>query len=74
MDILVESGTVPETNIAPEKGIPKKKIVFQASIFRCYVSFKEGNWIIFSTKPSKIFEFYRTLFCLNPTNSDYQNC
>ena len=37
--------TLPETNIlAPENGLKPQKetIVFQASIFRCYVSFREG--------------------------------
>ena len=35
--------TLPKTNIAPEnRPGPKRKLVFQASIFRCYVSFKEG--------------------------------
>ena len=31
--------TLPETNTAPEIGHPKRKLVFQPSIFRCYVSF-----------------------------------
>ena len=37
--------TLPETNIlAPENGLKPQEetIVFQASIFRCYVSFREG--------------------------------
>ena len=33
--------TLPETNIALEN--PKRKVVFQPSIFRCYVSFREGK-------------------------------
>ena len=28
------AGTLPETNIAPEIGLPKRKVVFQPSIFR----------------------------------------
>ena len=32
--------TLPKTNIAPENGPPKRKLVFQPSIFRCYVSFR----------------------------------
>ncbi len=36
--------TLPETNSSPLKiGHPKRKVVFQPSIFRCYVSFREGN-------------------------------
>ncbi len=34
--------TLPETIIAPEI-FSKRKLVFQPSIFRCYVSFREGN-------------------------------
>ena len=37
-------GTLPETNIAHENFIhPKRKLVFQPSIFRCHVSFREGK-------------------------------
>ena len=36
--------TLPETNSSHLKiGYPKRKIVFQPSIFKCYVSFREGN-------------------------------
>ena len=36
--------TLPETNSSPLKiGLPKRKIIFQPSIFRCYVSFREGK-------------------------------
>ena len=36
--------TLPETNSSPLKiGHPKRKLVFQTSIFRCYVSFREGS-------------------------------
>ena len=35
--------TLPETNISPEIGLPKRKVVFQPSIFRGYVSFREGS-------------------------------
>ena len=35
--------TLPETNSSHLKmGLPKRKVVFQSSIFRCYVSFREG--------------------------------
>ena len=37
-------GTLPETNIAPENRSSQKEIlIFQPSIFRCYVSFREGR-------------------------------
>ena len=36
--------TLPETHSSPLKiGHPKRKLVFQPSIFRGYVSFREGN-------------------------------
>ena len=36
--------TLPETNNSHLKiGHPKRKLVFQPSIFRCYVSFREGK-------------------------------
>ena len=34
---------LPETNIAPENKSPQWKVVFQPSIFRGYVSFRECN-------------------------------
>ncbi len=34
--------TLPETNIAPEIGLPNRKVVFQPSIFRGSVSFREA--------------------------------
>ena len=35
--------TLPETNSSPLKiGLPNRKVVFQPSIFRCYVSFSQG--------------------------------
>ena len=35
--------TLPETNSSLLKiGLPKRKLVFQPSIFGCYVSFREG--------------------------------
>ena len=38
--------TLPETNTSPLQGShPKRKLVFQPSIFRCYVSFREGVYI-----------------------------
>ncbi len=54
--------TLPETNSSPLKiGLPKRKVVFQPSIFRCYVSFREGIYslIIVSRShldPKKPFE------------------
>ena len=37
--------TLPETNIAPTRKLTQKEtIVFQPSIFRCYVSFREGKF------------------------------
>ena len=39
---------LPKTNSLPMKiGFPKKKLVFQPSIFRCYVSFRECNFVFF---------------------------
>ena len=36
--------TLPETNMAPYKeAFPKRNIIFQAPIFRCYVGFREGD-------------------------------
>ena len=36
--------TLPETNSSPLKiGLPNRKVVFQPSIFRGYVSFREAN-------------------------------
>ncbi len=38
--------TLPETNSSPLKiGLPNRKVVFQPSIFRGYVSFREGIYI-----------------------------
>ena len=37
------TSTHPETNSSPLKlGFPKRKLIFQPSIFRGYVSFREG--------------------------------
>jgi len=37
--------TLPETNSSPLKiGIPNRKYIFQPSIFRGHVSFREGIW------------------------------
>ena len=38
--------TLPETNIAPEIGHPKRKVVFPTSSFKGYVSFREGSWLV----------------------------
>ena len=35
--------TLPETNITLKIGLPKRKLVLQPSIFRGYVSFREGS-------------------------------
>ena len=35
--------TLHKTNIAPENRVSPRKLVFQPSIFRWYVSFREGN-------------------------------
>ena len=36
--------TLPETNMAPYKdAFPKRNMIFQAPIFRCYVGFREGD-------------------------------
>ena len=43
--------TLPETNSSPLKmGHPKRKLVFQPSIFRDYVSFREGRMEIGEAK------------------------
>ena len=40
--------TLPKTNIAPEnRPKPKRKVVFQPSIFRGHVSFREGMHFFF---------------------------
>ena len=39
--------TPPKFNIAPEnRPGPNRKVVFQPSIFRCYVSFREGMFFL----------------------------
>ena len=38
----ITRNTLPETNIALKIGLPNRKVVFQPSIFRCYVNFREG--------------------------------
>ena len=39
--------TIPKTNSSPLKmSHPKRKLVFQPSIFSCYVSFREGSDIL----------------------------
>ena len=42
-----------KTNIAPENRPSQKEIVFHPSIFRCYVSFREGN-------PFVVFLFFKS--------------
>ena len=44
--LYIPKPTLPETNGLPLKiGHPKRKLVFQSSIFRCYVSFREGKYL-----------------------------
>ena len=44
LSIVVEHRTLPETKSSHLKiGHPKRKLIFQPSIFRCYISFREGN-------------------------------
>ena len=53
----VEVDTPPKTNGSPLKiGHPKRKLVFQPSIFRCYVSFREGTSqvVVWCIKPSTV--------------------
>jgi len=45
--------TLPETNRAPENH-PRRKLVFQPSIFRGYVSFREGTYIGLSPLPATV--------------------
>ena len=44
IDGIVLRTTLPETNIAPENRPSQKEptVVFQPSMFRCHVSFREG--------------------------------
>ena len=42
-DKILTNLTLPETNIAPARKPFQRKLVFQPSIFRCYVSFREGR-------------------------------
>ena len=48
-------GTLPETNVAPEnRPKPNRKVVFQPSICRGYVSFRECTLIFGNTHLSKV--------------------
>ena len=38
-----EPGALPKTNIAPKTVVSSRNPLFQESIFRCYVSFREGT-------------------------------
>ena len=38
IEVFATYYALPESNIAPEIGHPKRKVVFQPSIFKCYVS------------------------------------
>ncbi len=51
---MVLKNTLPETNSSTLKiGIPNRKVVFQPSIFRGYVSFREGTWLVVEPTPLK---------------------
>ena len=40
----LRAGTLPETNSSPLKlGLPNRKVVLKPSVFRGYVSFREGR-------------------------------
>ena len=39
----------PQTNIAPEIGLPEKKVVFEPTIFRGNVDFREGMHTVHDT-------------------------
>ena len=54
--------TLPETNSSHLKmGHPKKKLVFLPSVFRCYVSLREGN-------PCMCFWWFGEVMSCNPSN------
>ena len=51
--VSFREGTLPKTNSSPLKiGRPKRKLVSQPSIFKCYVSFREGTFV---QRPSRRF-------------------
>ena len=53
--LLASRATLPETNSSPLKmGHPKRELVFQPSIFRCYVSFREGIYTSLWLLPMRI--------------------
>ena len=48
---LAMCGMLPKANIASEnRPGPKRKQVFQLSIFRCHVGVREGNWCVKSMR------------------------
>ena len=51
MKMMLRVFRLPETNMSPLKiGLaPKRNRVFQQSIFRGYISFKEGSYIIWGS-------------------------
>ena len=53
----VNTCTLPKTNIAPENGLPKRKFIFQLSIFRGHVSFREGTYPIKCSYSNKLSPF-----------------
>ena len=66
--------TLPKTNsLAPEK-LPSQKetIVFQPSIFRCYVSFREGNHTSFPLIKNLNFIRKRVAPSFRPTSKSRQ--
>ncbi len=40
---ISNTNRLPETNVAPENRPSERKVIFQPSISRCYVSFREGT-------------------------------
>ena len=54
--MLLIQVTLPETNSSPLKMmVSNRNLLFQGSIFRGYVSFREGSWLVVDT-PSKVWE------------------
>ena len=52
--MLLIQVTLPETNSSPLKMmVSNRNLLFQGSIFRGYVSFREGSWLVVDT-PSKV--------------------
>ena len=64
----VGSTTLPETNGSPLKiGLPNRNVVFQPSIFRGYVSFREGNIAMENGRPGlKMYYFLLKIVIFQP--------